>query len=320
MQASLASPSERSGGTVARGTRDCAGTAFCFSPTLSTLTATVTCSLLTCLFPTLTTHNHPQLHVPMDRHHNLGAGTTAGDGGSDDGWATDSSGEGGVSDDADFTLPGFLQGGDGVYYPIEDDLGDSREVTWRDIPYPEIPVDAAGMQYAAELLGLPGRLAQRQRDAERLRAGTRAESLRDSFMADGFTFQPSEDPSTSHEAEAPFILPPENAGRVALEFTTVVHMLSTSALWLESVVPSTISPDDQERLFDLAGWVTEAVLRLPRARQELDVRYPLSPAARAAGGGSTLGNAAPLAGPATLNEAPLSSTRPRRPQRRPRRL
>jgi hypothetical protein len=176
-----------------------------------------------------------------------------------------------------------------------------------------------GMQYAAELLGLPGRLAQRQRDAERLRAGTRAESLQDSFMADGFTFRPSEDPSTSHKVEAPFILPPENAGRVALQFTTVVHMLSTSAMWLESVVPSPISPDDQERLFNLAGWVTEAILCLPRARQELDVRYPLSPNARAAGGSTTLGNAAPPAGPATSNEAPLSSTWPWRPRHRPHR-
>src|ERR1700676_5782816 len=134
------------------------------------------------------------------------------------------------------------------------------------------------MQYAAELLGLPGHLAQRQRDAERLRAGTHAESLRASFLADGFVAGPSVD-SSSHEAEAPFILPPENAGRVALELSTVVHMLSTSAIWLESVVPSTISPDDQEMLFNLAGMVTEAVLRLPRARVQLDVLYPPSPTA-----------------------------------------
>jgi hypothetical protein len=253
-----------------------------------------------------------------DRFADLEASMDAGDGGSDDGWDTDSSGEGGVSDTADFPLPGFHQVADGVYYPIDDDLGDSMEVTWRDVPYPDQPVDAAGMQYAAELLGLPGRLAQRQRDAERLHAGTLAESLQDSFLADGFTVGPSVDPSPSQGGEAPFILPPENSGRVALELVTVVHMLSTSAMWLESVVPSTISPDDQERLFNLAGWVTEAVLRLPGAREQLDTQYPLSPAS--AGGDATLGSAAPLGGPATLNEASLSSTRPRRPQRRPRRL
>jgi hypothetical protein len=173
------------------------------------------------------------------------------------------------------------------------------------------------MQYAAELLGLPGRLMQRQRDAARLHAGAHAESLHDTFMADGFTAGPSTDLPPSQEEEAPFILPPENASRVALELSTVVHMLSTSAIWLESVVPSTISPDDQERLFNLAGLVTEAVLRLPRAREQLDILYPLSPSAVAGGGEATLGSAASLGGPATLNEAPLSSTRPRRPQRCP---
>src|SRR6202790_3539815 len=85
--------------------------------------------------------------------------------GSDDVWATGSSGEGGVGDHAGSALPGFLQATDGVYYPIDDDLGDSREVSWRDIPYPDQPVDAAGRQYAAELLGLPGRLAPRHSDA-----------------------------------------------------------------------------------------------------------------------------------------------------------
>jgi hypothetical protein len=95
----------------------------------------------------------------------------------------------------------------------------------------------------------------------------------------------------------------------------VVHMLSTSAIWLESVVPSTISPDDQERLFNLAGMVTEAILRLPRAREQLDVQYPLPPAAVAGGGDTILGSAAALAGPATLNEASLSSTQPQRPPR-----
>jgi hypothetical protein len=253
----------------------------------------------------------------MDRFADFEASMDADDGGPDYGWATDSSGEDGVGDHAGFDLPGFVQAADGVYYPIEDDLGDSREVTWRDIPYPDQPVDAAGMQYAAELLGLPGRLAQRQRDAERLRAGTHAESLRESFLADGFVVGPSGD-SSSHEVEAPVILPPENAGRVALELSTVVHMLSTSAIWLESVVPSTISPDDQEMLFNLAGMVTEAVLRLPRARVQLDVLYPPSPTA--AGGEAISGSAAPLGEPATSNEASLSSTRPRRPRRRPRRL
>jgi hypothetical protein len=299
------------------------GPTFRFSPTLSSLVSTITSSSLTGSFFTHTTHNHPHSHAIMDRYHdrfdNLEAGMDAGDGGPDDGWDTDSSGEGGVSDAADFPLPGFHQAADGVYYPIDDDLGDSREVTWRDIPYPDQPVDAAGMQYAAELLGLPGRLAQRQRDAERLHAGARDESLRDSFLADGFTVRPSVDPSSSRGEEAPFILPPESSSRVALELTTVIHMLSTSALWLESVVPSTIAPDDQERLFNLAGWVTEAILRLPRARRELDTRYPLSPTAVAHGGDATIGSAAPLAGPATLDEASLSSTRPRRPRRRPRR-
>ena len=121
----------------------------------------------------------------------------------------------------------------------------------------------AGMEYAAELLGFPAHLKQCHKEAATCHAKAQAESLQDTFMASNSVAGSSMDFSPSHEVESLFILPPENLCRVALELWTIVHMLLTFAIWLESVIPSTISPDDQEELFNLSRIVSQAVFHLP---------------------------------------------------------
>ena len=215
----------------------------------------------------------------MDDFYDLATGTAAGDSGPDDGWATDSSGGGGVDD---LVLPGFLWANDGVYYPIEDP--DDTPAEWERDLIPRFAAaalgaeDSAGMEYAAELLGLPACLEQRCRDAATRQTRAQAESLQDMFMTSGNVAGSSLDSPPSQE-ESPFILPPKNSRRVAAEFWTVVHMLLTSAVWLKSVAPSTISPADQEKLFDLFRMVGQAVSRFPQAQEQLVALHSSPPTA-----------------------------------------
>ena len=255
----------------------------------------------------------------MDDFCDLNTGRAAGNSGPDDSWATNSSGEGRVDD---LVLPGFQRADDGVYYPI-DDPDDTPAERERDL-VPRFAAaaltaaDSEGMNYAAELLGLPARLEQRRRDATIRQTRAQAESLQDTFLASDDVAGSSLDSPPSQE-ESPFILPPENSHRVAVEFRTVVHMLLTSAVWLESVALSTISPADQERLFDLSRMVLQAVARFPQAQEQLVAIHSSPPFASAEGGATPSGSAGPSEGPATSNEASLSSNQRRRPQRRPRR-
>ena len=87
-------------------------------------------------------------------------------------------------------------------------------------------------------------------------------------------------------------------------------MLLTSAIWLESVALSTISPADQVRLFELYRMVCQAVARFPQAQEQLVAMHSSPPFAGAEGGATPSGSAGPLEGPATLNEASLSSNQP----------
>ena len=120
----------------------------------------------------------------MDDFYDLNTGQAAGDSGPDDGWATDSSGGGRVDD---LVLPGFQWADDGVYYPI-DDPDDTPAERERDlVPHFAAAAlateDSAGMNYAAELLGLPARLEQRRRDATTRQTRAQAESLQNTFLA-----------------------------------------------------------------------------------------------------------------------------------------
>ena len=254
----------------------------------------------------------------MDDFYNLETGIAASDSGPDDGWATDSSGGGGADD---LVLPGFLWANDGVYHPIEDPNDTPAERERNLVPHfaaAVLSADSAGMEYATELLGLPACLEQHRRDATTRQTRAQAESLQDTFLASDDVAGSSLDSPPSQE-ESPFILPPENSHRVAVEFRTVVHMLLTSAVWLECVALSTISPANQERLFDLSRMVLQAVARFPQAQEQLVAIHSSPPFAGAEGGATPSGSAGPSEGPATLNEASLSSNQRRRPQRRPRR-
>ena len=115
----------------------------------------------------------------MDNFYDLETGPAAGDSGPDDGWATDSSGRGRVDD---LVLPGFLWANDGVYYPIEDP--DDMPAEWEHDLVPRfaaavLSADSAGMEYAAELLGLPAHLEQHLRDATTRQTRAQAESLQE---------------------------------------------------------------------------------------------------------------------------------------------
>ena len=249
----------------------------------------------------------------MDNFYDLETGVATSDSGPDDGWATDSSG-GGRADD--LVLPGFLRANDGVYYPIEDP--DDTPAEWEHDLVPcfaaaALSTDSAGMEYAAELLGLPAHLEQCRRDATIHQTRAQAESLQDTFMASDNVAGSSPDSLPSQE-ERPVILPPENPHRVVVEFQMVVHMLLTSAVWLESVTPSTISLMDQEKLFNLFRMVSQAVSCFPQAVEQLVAMHSSPPTAVAEGGTTSSGSTGPSKGPATLNEASLSLNQPWRPQ------
>jgi hypothetical protein len=110
---------------------------------------------------------------------------------------------------------------------------------------------------AAEVLGLPGRLARRQRDA----VTSRASGLADTFMDD--TSVPS---ALLVGDEVIPVFPPESPRRVAAEVAAVDHMLVTSIVWLSGVDHSTVPLGDQERLIRLVGHALDAVLlRFPIA-------------------------------------------------------
>ena len=234
----------------------------------------------------------------MDNFYDLATGAATGDSGPDDGWATDSSGGGGVDN---LVLPGFLWANDGVYYPIEDPDDTPAEQKHNLVPHfaaAVLSANSVGMEYAAELLGLPAHLKQHRRDAAICQTRAQAESLQDTFMASDNVAGSSPDSLPSQE-ECPIILPPENLHRVAVEFRMVVHMLLTSAIWLKSVTLSIISPADQEKLFNLFRMVSQAVSRFPQAAEQLVAMHSSPPTSVAEGGTTSLGSTGPSEGPAT---------------------
>ena len=132
--------------------------------------------------------------------------------------------------------------------------------------------DQTGFTLMIEVAGLHSRLAARQREQERRTTEIRAQSLRDTFMADGSPPSTPPPPSSSLDDDAGSlpVFPPEAPGRVAAELAAVAHMLHTAAHWLQSVDVSSVPPARQGELIQLTAACFRGGLRLPGAQEVLE--------------------------------------------------
>jgi hypothetical protein len=107
---------------------------------------------------------------------------------------------------------------------------------------------------AVEVLGLPSRLAERQRQHTRDALTTHSSAVRDTLSAASLALAASGTPSSAPAGEwvIPPIFAPESPRRVAAEASAVSHMLSTAAYWLASVDIVSVPPAVQEELSKLA--------------------------------------------------------------------
>ena len=157
----------------------------------------------------------------------------------------------------------------GVLLNIHPDLDPSPPAWNTYMPSMEDQMEHALM---IEVAGLHSRLTARQLEQERRTTETQAQSLRDTFMADGGP--PSTPPPSSSplDDDAGFLppFPPEAPGRVAAEIAAVGHMLHTAAIWLQSVDLPLVPPDSREELVLLTAACFRGGLRLPGAQEVLD--------------------------------------------------
>jgi hypothetical protein len=151
--------------------------------------------------------------------------------------------------------------------------------------------DGADSSLAVEVLELPSRLAERQRQHKRNALTPHISGVQDTLSAASPALGASGTPSSASAGEwvIPPIFAPESPRRVAAEASAVNHMLSTAAYWLASVDIASVPPAVQEELFKLAGTCLSATLRFPSAAAGDPIGESTAPPRASAGEGSTSG-------------------------------
>jgi hypothetical protein len=155
--------------------------------------------------------------------------------------------------------------------------------------------DVAASSLAVEVLELPSRLAERQRQYARDALTTHSSAVRDTLSAASPALAASGTPSSAPAGEwvIPPVFAPESPRRVAAEASAVTHMLSTAAYWLASVDVASVPPAVQEELFKLAGTCLSATLRFPSTAAGDPIGDSTAPLLASAGEGLTSGRRRP---------------------------
>jgi hypothetical protein len=155
--------------------------------------------------------------------------------------------------------------------------------------------DVAASSLAVEVLELPSRLAERQRQYARNALTTHSSAVRNTFSATSPALGASGTPSSALTGEwvIPPVFAPESPRRVAAEASAVNHMLSTAAYWLASVDIASVPPAVQEELFKLAGTCLSASLRFPNTAAGDPIGDSTALPFASAGEGSTSGHRRP---------------------------
>jgi hypothetical protein len=155
--------------------------------------------------------------------------------------------------------------------------------------------DGAASSLAVEVLELPSRLAQRQRQHARNALTMHSSTVRDTFSAASPALGASGTPSSAPAGEwvIPPVFAPESPRRVAAEASAVNHMLSTAAYWLASVDIASVPPAVQGELFKLAETCLSATLRFPSTSAGDPIGDSTAPLLASAGEGSTSGRRRP---------------------------
>ena len=160
-------------------------------------------------------------------------------------------------------IPGYTLDKQGVWQPPDDPLSSPTGL------FMELADDTTSV----EVLGLPGRLAERLERHQRGVDSRLAHSLDDTFLNDRNMWSEASELSSPPEEEGDDSspqFPPENPDRVAAEVSAVEHMLSTAILWMSTVDTSTVSPAVQERLASLSEQALRTACRFPRAQEVLE--------------------------------------------------
>src|ERR1700682_769248 len=169
---------------------------------------------------------------------------------------------------------------------------------------------------AVEVLGLPSRLAECQRQHARDALTMHSSAVHDTLSAASPALAVSGTPSSAPAGEwvIPPVFAPESPRRVAAEASAVTHMLSTAAYWLASVDIVSVPPAVQEELFKLAGTCLSATLCFPSTAAGDPIGDSTAPPLASAGEGSTSGQRRPQT--AAALGASLDPTREGRRKRR----
>ncbi|KAF8225720.1 hypothetical protein L208DRAFT_1380529 [Tricholoma matsutake] len=127
------------------------------------------------------------------------------------------------------------------------------------------PLNEATLHLGAEVLGLPGHLDECHHRQKAVAVSARAYNLHDTFLVNS-PEPPAMTPLHMFGGRSiAAFLPLEDACCTSDEAATVLHMLDTAIVWMTSVPPSSVSPDQQELLASLTGQALEAATHFPRA-------------------------------------------------------
>jgi hypothetical protein len=203
-------------------------------------------------------------------------------------------------------IPGYTLDDQGVWQPPDDQPSSPTDLF----------MESVDDTISAEVLGLPGRLAERLERHQRGVNARLAHSLDDTFLNDRNTWSEAPERMSLPEEEGDSAspqFPPENPGRVAAEVSAVEHMLGTAIFWMSTVDISSVPPAVQERLASLSEQVLRTALRFPRTQEVLEglTTLPESEVEHLGALPASSSNAPPV-------EAPSATTQRRR-RRRPRR-
>jgi hypothetical protein len=208
--------------------------------------------------------------------------------------------------DEPIVIPGYTLDDQGVWQPPDDQPSSPTDLF----------MESVDDTISVEVLGLPGRLAERLERHQRGVNSRLAHSLDDTFLNDRNAWSEAPERTSPPEEEGDSAspqFPPENPGRVAAEVSAVEHMLGTAILWMSTVDISTIPPAVQERLASLSEQALRTAFRFPRTQEVLEglTTLPESEVEHLGALPASGSNAPPV-------EAPLATTQRRR-RRRPRR-